>query len=365
MSDAPQPAIGLTIRRVAGGARLVGLAWMLTLVLIALVRDDVGRPFVAWSLVIAATIWGAVMVAHQLGTASIDPLWVTVGDALLAAFALLAPGLASASDLFYGGYPGISVVAAAARSRRSGWAVAVWLSAITVVRFQVETIGAVLERLSSLITYLMLAGIVGWAVHVIFRTDEARLQAEEAKGRAEERSEVATHLHDSVLQTLALIQREADQPDRVVGLARRQERELRDWLFGMGEMKAGGLAEAVRAIAADVEDAYGTQVDLVLVGDVPYGTKVEALAGAAREALINAAKHSGDKSVSVFVEATAGVARVFIRDRGQGFDHARVPSDRRGVRDSIEGRLSQVGGVAQIRTAPGQGTEVRLEVPIR
>lgn len=340
----------------------MGLAWMLTLVLISLVRGDLGRPAIAWVLVVATLTWGTLMATHQLRRDPADPVWVSVGDTVLASFALLAPGLAEGSDLFYGGFPGIAVVAAAARSRRSGWIVAGVLSAVTVVRFQIETFGAVLERLSSLITYLMLAGIVGWAVHVIYRTDDARRRAEEARARAEERSEVATHLHDSVLQTLALIQRQPEDADRVVGLARRQERELRDWLYGTGGLEVGGLAEAIRAIAAEVEESYDVQIEVVVVGEAEFDSKAQALAGAAREAIINAAKHSGDRTIAVFIESLPERIRLFVRDRGTGFELADVPADRRGLRDSIQGRLSHVGGTAEIRSSPGQGTEIRLEV---
>lgn len=357
-----QPGIGLTIRRVAGGARLVGLAWMLTLVLIALARGGLERPVVGWFLVAATLAWGIPMAGRQLSTDPEDPVWVTAGDALLASFALLAPGFAGSSDVFYGGFPGIAVVTAAARSRRLGWAVAGLLSVVTVIRFQLETFGAVLERLSSLVTYLMLAGIVGWAVHVIYRTDDARRRAEEARARAEERSEVATHLHDSVLQTLALIQRQPEDQTRVVSLARRQERELRDWLYGTGGIEAGGLAEAIRTVAAEVEDGYGVHVEVVTVGDSEFDFSAQALAGAAREAIVNAAKHSGDSTMSVYMEAAPQLMRVFVRDRGIGFDLDEVPADRRGLQDSIHGRLGHVGGTAEIRSTPGQGTEVRLEV---
>ena len=357
-----QPGISLTIRRVAGGARLVGLAWMLTLVLIALIRGGLEHPSVGWVLVAATLVWGILMASRQLGTDPIDPVWVTVGDTVLASFSLLAPGLAGSADLFYGGFPGIAVVTAAARNRRLGWVVAVVLSVVTVIRFQIETFGAALERLSSLITYLMLAGIVGWAVHVIYRTDAARHRAEEARARAEERSEVATHLHDSVLQTLALIQRQPEDSGRVVSLARRQERELRDWLFGTGGIEAGGLVEAIRAVAAEVEDAYGVHVEVVAVGDAEFDSIAQALVGASREAMVNAAKHSGDKTMSVYLEASPKRFRLFVRDRGVGFDPAVVPLHRRGLQDSILGRLAHVGGAAEIRSAPGQGTEIRLEV---
>ena len=226
MSESDRPSLAgpvrqdirLTLRRIAGGARLVGLAWMLVLVLVALAREPLPNPGFAWALAGAAVVWGLLTGLDQLRSHDSDPAWITAGDALLASFALLAPDAAGTTDLFYGGFPGIAVAAAAVRGRRWGWAVAGVLSVVTLARFEVADLGDVLSRLSQLVTYLMLAGIVGWAVHVIYETDAARRLAEDAEARAEEKSRVAAHLHDSVLQTLALIQRESSDPTRVVGL---------------------------------------------------------------------------------------------------------------------------------------------------
>jgi signal transduction histidine kinase len=342
----------------------VGLAWMLTLVLVALAREPLPNPAFGWGLASAAVAWGLVTGLDQLRGHTSDPLWITVGDTLLASFALLAPDAAGTTDLFYGGFPGIAVAAAAVRGRRRGWAVAGVLSAVTLARFEVADLGDVLSRLSQLVTYLMLAGIVGWAVHVIYQTDAARRTAEEAEARAEERSRVAAHLHDSVLQTLALIQRESSDATRVVGLARRQEGELRDWLFGTPGAKPDALADAVRRVAHEVEEAYRVNVEVVAVGDATLRPAAEALVGAGREAMINAAKHSGDRQISVYVEADDGALRLFVRDRGLGFDADAVGSDRRGLKDSISRRVAQFGGTSVIRSTPGEGTEIRLEVPI-
>jgi phage shock protein PspC (stress-responsive transcriptional regulator)/anti-sigma regulatory factor (Ser/Thr protein kinase) len=184
--------------------------------------------------------------------------------------------------------------------------------------------------------------------------------------RADERAAMAAHLHDSVLQSLALIQRTADDPRRTVTLARRQERELREWLYGSGatDAVATTLVTALRDMAADVEDAYDVRVEVVAVGDRPLDGSGEALAAAAREACVNAAKHSGADEVSVFVEVGAEAIEVFVRDRGRGFDRSTVESDRRGISESIEGRVSRLGGTVEIDTAPGSGTEVTLTVPV-
>jgi signal transduction histidine kinase/phage shock protein PspC (stress-responsive transcriptional regulator) len=180
--------------------------------------------------------------------------------------------------------------------------------------------------------------------------------------RSEERAEMAAHLHDSVLQTLALIQRKADQPRELVALARRQERELRAWLYGGTDRAPGTLVSAIEAMAAEVEGVHGVEVDVVSVGDTPLGSHAVALVQAAREAVVNAAKHSGATSVSVYVEADGDHVTAFVRDRGHGFDPDAVPADRRGIASSIRDRMTRNGGHATITSSPAEGTEVILEV---
>jgi len=180
--------------------------------------------------------------------------------------------------------------------------------------------------------------------------------------RSEERAEMAAHLHDSVLQTLVLIQRKADQPRELVALARRQERELRSWLYSGPDRAPGTLASAIEAMAAEVEDVHGVEVDVVSVGDTPLGPHTVALVQAAREAVVNAAKHSGATSVSVYVEADGDHVTAFVRDRGHGFDPDAVPEDRRGIASSIRDRMTRHGGHATITSSPADGTEVMLEV---
>jgi signal transduction histidine kinase len=182
--------------------------------------------------------------------------------------------------------------------------------------------------------------------------------------RSQERAEVAAHLHDSVLQTLALVQKRADDPRAVAALARRQERELRTWLSGAPAHAEGErwLAAALQAAAQEVEEAHGVAIDVVAVGDAPLDRDGEALVAAAREAMLNAAKFAGDAgAVAVYAEAGDERLEVFVRDRGPGFDPAAVPGDRRGVRESIVGRMERHGGRAAIHAAPGGGgTEVEL-----
>jgi signal transduction histidine kinase/phage shock protein PspC (stress-responsive transcriptional regulator) len=182
--------------------------------------------------------------------------------------------------------------------------------------------------------------------------------------RSEERAEVAAHLHDSVLQTLTLMQKRADDPREVAALARKQERELRDWLAG-GDRHAseGNFAAALRSAAERVEDDHRVAVEVVVVGDAPLDERADAALGAAREALLNAAKHAAEPGpIRVYAEIGPDAIEVFVRDHGPGFDLGTVPADRRGVRESIIGRMERAGGRAEVRAVPDGGTEVGITV---
>ena len=192
----------------------------------------------------------------------------------------------------------------------------------------------------------------------------ARQRDEESRGRirSEARAELAAHLHDSVLHTLALIQR-ADAPPEVVSLARRQERELRAWLYGPPRRQEGRLRTAVEAMAARVEQLQEVPVEVVVVGDAPLDERARALVEACQEAANNAARHSGAALVAVYVEVEPDQLTAYVRDQGKGFDPGQVPPDRRGIADSIKGRMRRHGGAATITSAPGEGTEVQLRMP--
>jgi len=185
----------------------------------------------------------------------------------------------------------------------------------------------------------------------------------QARARAEERADMAARVHDSVLQTLALIQRSADDPQTVVQLARAQERELRSWLFegrAPGDTEVTSFAEGVREIQRDVEARHGVPVEVVTVGDCPLDEHLSALLAAAREATVNAAKWSGASVISLFAEVEPDKVEVAVRDRGSGFDPDSVPADRKGVAESIRGRMLRHGGSATVQSTLGEGTKVTL-----
>ncbi len=192
----------------------------------------------------------------------------------------------------------------------------------------------------------------------------------QARALAEERAQMAAHVHDSVLQTLALIQRSSDDPQHVVRLARAQERELRAWLFEgrspgtIGE-DATMLAEGVGLLQRQVEADHGIAVQVVMVGDCELDEALRALLDAAREATVNAAKWSGADQVSVYAEVESDTVMLYVRDRGRGFDPDAVPDDRQGIARSICARMARFGGTAVVRSAPGEGAEVQLSMPRR
>ena len=177
---------------------------------------------------------------------------------------------------------------------------------------------------------------------------------------SQERADVAAHLHDSVLQTLALIQKHAHDPREVVRLARGQERDLRGWLYDDLADDEASFAAALKKSAAEVEDFHGVPVEVVTVGDTGIEERTRAVLKAAREAAVNAAKHSGADKVDIYAEVEGDDVELFVRDRGKGFDLDAVPEDRLGVRRSVVDRMERHGGTAEIRSAPGEGTEVRL-----
>ncbi|MEV0120913.1 PspC domain-containing protein [Streptomyces sp. NPDC050703] len=251
-----------------------------------------------------------------------------------------------------------------ARSAAGVLLVGAGVSGIFVLQGSAAHLGAVLQAaLAVLVGIALLAG--PYLVRMTQDLSEERLM----RIRAQERAEVAAHVHDSVLHTLTLIQRNAESASEVRRLARAQERDLRAWLYnpeGTGkdeDEEPDTLAEAVRRSAAEVEDKHGVPIEVVVVGDCPLDERLSAQMQAAREAMVNAAKYGGEGgAVQVFAEVEGETVFVSVRDRGPGFDLDSVPDDRMGVRESIIGRMQRNGGTARLRAVPGGGTEVELEM---
>jgi signal transduction histidine kinase len=211
---------------------------------------------------------------------------------------------------------------------------------------------------------VILVGMLVMAGPAVSRLFGALRSERRERIRSEERAEISAHLHDSVLQTLALIQVKSGDDREVQRLARRQERELRSWLHGRApEAHDTTVGDLIRSLAAEIEDDHAVRVELVSVGDAPLDDRLRALALAGREAMLNAAHHAAVDTVDAYLEVEKHQVTLFVRDRGKGFDPAAVDPNRRGLTESIQGRMHRAGGKAEVRSHMGEGTEVELSVP--
>jgi signal transduction histidine kinase len=309
---------------------------------------------------IACITLGCLIAARELG------LWF--GDGVVWPAAVATLGVSVISVRGDGGLRGLGRAADASPFSRAGLlrlAIGAVLVLIGMGAVLAANMTFTLRRVFDLM-FPVLVAVTGvclilgpWLLAVARQmTDERRQRI-----RSQERSEMAAHLHDSVLQTLALMQR-TDSAREMATLARVQERELRAWLYGKGKtLDVDTLDAAIDVIAGRVEKTHQVSVETVVVGDAPLDERTGALVHAAGEAMINAARHSGESSISVYAEVEDGQVTAYVRDQGKGFDPAAVADDRRGIADSITGRLARFGGTATITSAPGRGTEVRLVMP--
>ena len=326
---------------VALGTGLLLLALLLTFRGLGIWLSDA----VVWPLVLIAS-GGALLWRQSLGSAEPAPVEVRARTAP-------APDADADAKLAAEGRR------AAAAISRTGLGVALVIAAGFVFLQATGALGAARDVGLAVIAAVVVLGVIfaPWMLRLVRSLTQERSQ----RIRSQERAEMAAHLHDSVLQTLAMVQRSAGDPTEVAAIARRQERELRAWLAGRpAPGQAARLAAALEATAADVEERYSVPVEVVVVGDRELDANHEAVVAAAREAMTNAAKFGAGSTVDVYAESAPGRTQVFIRDRGPGFDPASVPGDRRGVRDSIVGRMERHGGRARVANAPGGGTEVEL-----
>lgn len=326
------------IRRLTDVGPVVALV-ALGLGLVLTTEAVFGRGALLWPLAIAiagvALLWRQADEAQRErwldNTGRIKPSRVILGDGGWASYARLAAGV------------GLIILAVLVFSLRSG------------------SLSTALD-----VTFAAVVGVAGIGIVVgpwIFRLATELTDERAERVRTQERADVAAHLHDSVLQTLALIQKNADDSVAVARLARSQERDLRAWLYAGESTDERTVASALRGATAEVEDAHGVAVDVVTVGDRDFTEGLRPVVAATREAVTNAAKHAGVGRVDVYAEITDDAVDVFVRDRGRGFDPADTPEDRYGVRHSIIDRMQRHGGDATIRSSAGEGTEVHLHLP--
>ena len=330
-----RPGSARRIGDVGPGIAVVALAFGAVL----LIQAVLGRGAVFWPMLIALTgvglLWRQADEAQRERwldtTGRIDPVRAVFGRGGWAAYARVAMG------------------------------VALLIGAVTLFNLRSGSLSAARDVAAAGLLTMAGFGIVvaPWVYRLA--TDLTAERAERI--RSQERADVAAHLHDSVLQTLALIQQNAQDGSVVARLARSQERDLRSWLYAGDSTDERTLASALRLAAAEVEDAHGMSVEVVTVGDCELAESLRAVVAATREAVTNAAKHAGTDRVDVYAEVTAAAVDVYVRDRGVGFDPEAAAEDRHGIRNSILGRMARHGGSAQVRSTTGEGTEVRLHQP--
>jgi signal transduction histidine kinase len=359
----PELRVDATLRVIIVGFRVVAAVWISVLGIIVVVGNDASTEVVVGAVSLAWVWTGLTVFVARRGKLD-HPLWL-VADLTVAALIVIADAL-DGRGFFVGGYPTTSVLIWGYAYRiPGGLGSAALLAGMLVATGDYD----VATSISNFVLYLAVGGVAAWAFQVLRANERRRVEAETALAeeraariRIEERAEMAAHLHDSVLQTLALVQKSPDVTE-IHNLARGQERELRSWLFGGSDPDAT-LSGALEQVCSEAEARFGLKVELVVAGDRRLDDRLRALVGAAGEAVNNAAKHAGVEEFVVFADAGADPVVVFVRDRGSGFDPDMVAADRRGLAESVVGRMERNGGHADVISVPGSGTEVRLSMPV-
>jgi signal transduction histidine kinase len=364
----PEPGTGLdaTLRGVVVGFRILGWAWMMLLITLTLISDDAADTKVVIGAAILGTIWAAVTVFVGLRTDELGSLWFVLADGIVVFLIGAASTVSGADDLFHGGYL-LSWIMVAAYA--GGLIAAVGASVVLMIeqivvhivddRGVIPTAGSVM--------FFIFAIVVGGAFDAVRLYDERRRIAEAdllreraEAARWEERFAIADQLHDSVLQTLHAIRLTAESPAEVRHLARSQERELRRTIAEMRSRFDDSFEAALLGARDDVEDLYRVEIDVVIRSDAELTDELWCVVDAAREAMVNAAKHSTDDKIELFSEIVNDILTVYIRDRGTGFDTGRLDPTR-GIGRHLA-KVEVAGGETTVSSQPGEGTEITLTV---
>jgi signal transduction histidine kinase len=354
--------------------RLLGWVWMVILIVVAILTADPepDTAILIGALVLGTTGTGLTLLAAKRGF--LGEAWYVVVDGAIALL-LVSAGWFAGTDFIAGGYPASWLfIVAFATSFRATIVIGVLATAVFAGLHALMDLDP--TRLFGSIQFLVVSVVVGWAFEALRERERLRIQAEEERAaaeaelasirerslRLEERSQIARRLHDSVLQTLKLISDTADDATEVRYLARVQERDLRQTINEYQSPHQDSFRARLFEVRANVEDRYRVEIDQVIRDDAEMDDALRAVVAATSEALNNAARHSGVSQIDLFSEIHQGEARVNVRDRGVGFDPRAVAGS--GMADSIVKRIQTVGGSADVRSAPGRGTEVEIRVPL-
>ncbi len=329
--------------------RVLGWFWMLLLVVTTLASDDGADRMITIGAMVLATVWtGATWWAAQTESRVTSTLFL-VSDGVVCLAIASASYAADAGDLFHGGYP-ISWLVVLAYGRGMGVALAGSLILVVQQSFLLLQSGRSAVSAVGSIVFVLYAVIFGWLFGMIRKSDQERRVAvaelteeREANARRLERLELGNRLHDSVLQTLQVIDTDAADSERVRRLARRQTRELRTLVDTYASNKTESFRSALVSVAADIEDLFDVDVSSVIRVDMEMDSTLAALVEASREAMTNSAKYSGTQRMDLYAAIEDGTVAIYIRDEGRGFDveHAKAGH---GLENSIRGRVIEVGG---------------------
>jgi signal transduction histidine kinase len=359
-----------TLQRVVVWFRLVALVWMSSLVTATVLDSDASVGWVAAAEIVAVLGTAATFLLARQGL--LDSSWWVVIDGAATAFIVVSPGLAASPDLFYGGY-GLSWIILVVWAYPNVLAGAVAIAVLVGAQVVGESLGVRSTtwtgKVGGLAVWVVSGIVYGWALWALRVTDVGREEAERRlaeertqKSLVEARAAIADDIHDSVLQALGHIQVHSQDAD-MARIASDQERHLRRYLDRISAEHPDGLEVLLRAAAWEVEDRHGVPVEVVSVRDCRRSEAIEGMVAAAREAMVNAAKHSGADSISVFSEVGPDAVTVFVKDGGIGFETSDASAGHRGIDRSIVGRMERHGGSARVSSAPGRGTEVELTLP--
>ena len=359
------PQIETTLVKLVLYVRVLGFVWMTLLVVVTWLTDAEANLAIVAAAEILAGVWTFVTIRSARNPLTMRSWRFAAVDGVVALLVASASFVSGAGELFHGGYP-ISwlAVAAFAGGMRLAVAAAVVLAVQQIVGFLLT--GRSLVATTGAFVFIVYAVIFGWTIDTLRRNDARRREAEAAleeerfeRARQDERLALANELHDSVLQTLQVIRTEADDPERVRFLVRSEERSVDRLINRFRNSDTGGFEAAVLAVRDEVEELYGIEVRVVIREDAPMTPPVAAAVDATREALANAARHSGAPVINLYSEVKNGRIHIYIRDRGIGFDPESI-EEGRGLRHSLRSRMEAVGGSVSIESTPGEGTEVEI-----
>jgi signal transduction histidine kinase len=360
----PSLPIDPVLRNITLLFRVLGWLWMAILVVLTPGNDPGANMAIAWGTLALATAWTATTWwatrADEMGR-----YWFVFGDVLITAFVGMAPTIAGAEHLFHGGWLNSNLfVVAYAFNLRVTVGAGIFIGAEQVLVHWLDGRGVVPAAGS--VGFLMIGILVGWTFDRLRLQDRQRIavqneldEAVATQARHAERLEIANQLHDSVLQTLAALRRDADDAAQVRYLARRQERELRHTISEYRSPHPHSARAEIWTMCGDIEDMHRIEIDTVIRGDAECDERLRAILAAAREALLNAVKHAGVDTIDLYAELKTDRVQVFVRDRGRGFDPASTASGR-GMEHSLRRRAEAAGAEVRVATAPGAGTEVEI-----